>query len=279
MVLLQALFTGHAPWPFSGAKARKSSDAGTPHGQAGASRLEPELKIRRLQMVEQQIHERGITDKHVLAALRRVPRHQFVDPAWIDAAYSDHALPIGQGQTISQPYIVAYMTEAVQIAPDAIVLEIGTGSGYQTAILAELARTVYSIERLPALAERAQATLRHLGYTNVHIRVGDGYEGWPEYAPYNAIVVTAAPPAIPPALGEQLALNGRLVIPVGEQHQDIQVITYTPTGFNLEATLPVQFVPMVAGTLGKPRSRSVSPGESRRVFTGDSQSLSAEESS
>lgn len=209
--------------------------------------LEPELKRRRLQMVEQQIQQRGITDPHVLAALRRVPRHRFVDPAWMDAAYTDHALPISQGQTISQPYIVAYMTAAAQLSPTAIVLEIGTGSGYQTAILAELAREVYSVERIPALAERAQATLQHLGYTNIHIRVADGYQGWPEFAPYDAIVVTAAPTEVPTALLEQLAPQGRLVIPVGEWHQDIQVMTQTPEGLRLETTLPVQFVPMVTG--------------------------------
>lgn len=249
-MLLHALFTGNVPWHSAGDK-RPSHPVTRPatetHGQAGASSLEPELKLRRLEMVEQQIYQRGITNKRVLAALRRVPRHQFVDPAWIDAAYTDHALPIGQEQTISQPYIVAYMTAAAQISPDAIVLEIGTGSGYQAAILAELAREVYSVERIPALAERAQATLQHLGYTNIHLRVGDGYQGWPEYAPYDAIVVTAAPREIPTALVDQLARNGRLVIPVGEWHQDIQVITHTPEGFSLETTLPVQFVPMVAG--------------------------------
>lgn len=220
-------------------------DAGNQANQMAT--LEPEFKLRRLQMVEQQIQQRGISDPRVLAALRRVPRHRFVDPAWMDAAYTDRALPISQGQTISQPYIVAYMTAAAQLSPTAIVLEIGTGSGYQTAILAELAREVYSVERIPALAERAQATLQHLGYTNIHIRVADGYQGWPEFAPYDAIVVTAAPKEVPTALLEQLAPQGRLVIPVGEWHQDIQVITQTPEGLRLETTLPVQFVPMVAG--------------------------------
>ncbi len=240
IVLLQTILMGGRPW------RSRSSGARSPDTDSMAT-LEPELQLRRLEMVTQQIQHRGITDPRVLAALRRVPRHRFVDPAWIDAAYTDHALPISQGQTISQPYIVAYMTAAAQLSPTAIVLEIGTGSGYQAAILAELAREVYSVERIPALAERAQATLQHLGYTNSHIRVADGYQGWPEFAPYDAIVVTAAPREIPTALLAQLAPQGRLVIPVGEGHQDIQVITQTPQGLHLETTLPVQFVPMVAG--------------------------------
>lgn len=252
MVLLQALFAGNTPWRFSGSDPRRSPSPTTAtRWQAGVS-LEPELKLRRLQMVEQQICQRGITDKRVLAALRRVPRHQFVDPAWLPAAYADQALPISQGQTISQPYIVAYMTAVAQISPTAIVLEIGTGSGYQTAILAELAREVYSVERIPALAKRAQATLQHLGYTNIYIHVGDGYQGWPEYAPYDAIVVTAAPREIPPALVEQLAPTGRLVIPVGQWQQDIQVITRTPAGVSCETTIPVHFVPMVTGVWRSP---------------------------
>ena len=202
----------------------------------------------RSQMVDQQIRARGIVDQRVLKALSTVPRHRFVAPSLVDFAYSDHALPIGYAQTISQPYVVAYMTEAARITADATVLEIGTGSGYQAAVLGELAKTVYSIERIPNLAERASKTLHQLGYTHIHIKTGNGYQGWEAHAPYDAILVTAAPKRTPKALIDQLAINGRLVIPVGERHQQMLVITKTPTGVLTEETIPVRFVPMV----GKP---------------------------
>jgi protein-L-isoaspartate(D-aspartate) O-methyltransferase len=160
-------------------------------------------------------------------------------------AYADHPLPIGHEQTISQPYIVAYMTEAAQVSPDDKILEIGTGSGYQAAILGELAREVYTIEIIPELAERARTELRTLGYTNVQVRTGDGYAGWPEHAPFDAIVVTAAPDHVPPALVEQLAVNGRMVIPVGRGEQQMRVITKTERGVVDDTTLAVQFVPLV----------------------------------
>ncbi|WP_414503593.1 protein-L-isoaspartate(D-aspartate) O-methyltransferase [Synechococcus sp. H70.1] len=198
-------------------------------------------------MVKEQILQRGIRDPRVLEAMRKVPRHLFVPPELRDRAYRDCPLPIGYGQTISQPYIVAFMTEAARLTPQSVVLEIGTGSGYQTAILAELARQVYSLERLAPLAARAQQTLTALGYRNVEVRQGDGYQGWPEHAPYDAIVVTAAPPAVPTALLEQLAVGGTLVVPVGESQgsQSLLILHKTPEGVVQKEAFPVQFVPMV----------------------------------
>ena len=199
---------------------------------------------QRRQMVESQIRDRGLQDKRVLAAMAKVPRHKFVDSSWRDLAYSDRPLPIGHNQTISQPYIVAYMTEAAEISSEAKVLEIGTGCGYQAAILGEIAKKVYSIEIIPQLAERARRTLSQLGYKNIEVKTGDGYEGWPENAPYDAIIVTAAPKQIPEPLIEQLAINGKMVIPVGTWYQDIIVLTKTEERIIEEKTIPVRFVPM-----------------------------------
>jgi protein-L-isoaspartate(D-aspartate) O-methyltransferase len=192
-----------------------------------------------------QLRLRGIQDERVLGAIASVPRHCFVLPRDIKRAYQDRPLPISYGQTISQPYIVAFMTAAAQIAPTAKVLEIGTGSGYQTAVLAELATAVYSVERVASLNQRADKRLQQLGYDNVHLRQGDGYRGWPEQGPYDAIVVTAAPPQLPPALESQLVLGGRLVIPVGDQYQDLLVMVKTAAGLTLERKLEVSFVPLV----------------------------------
>ncbi|NPA48919.1 MAG: protein-L-isoaspartate(D-aspartate) O-methyltransferase [Thermodesulfobacteria bacterium] len=179
---------------------------------------EPDIYQRaRERMVETQIAARGIKDPRVLAAMRKVPRHLFVDEALKDQAYGDYPLPIGEGQTISQPYIVALMTEALELKGPEKVLEVGTGSGYQAAILGELARWVYSIERYPSLAHRAKRILEKLGYNNVIIKVGDGTKGWPEAAPFDAIIVTAAGPKIPEPLIEQLKDGGRLVMPVGDE--------------------------------------------------------------
>ncbi len=175
---------------------------------------ETDYQKARASMVEL-IRRRGVKDPRVLEAMAKVPRHLFVPPHLRDEAYADYPLAIGEGQTISQPYIVALMTEALELPPQSRVLEIGTGSGYQAAILAEIAREVYSVERLPSLAQRAEKLLKKLGYTNVHIKVGDGTLGWPEEAPYHGIIVTAAAPSIPPPLLEQLAVGGKLVIPVG----------------------------------------------------------------
>ena len=200
-------------------------------------------------MVERQLRGAGIRDRRVLGAMERVPRHRFVPPTQVQAAYDDTPLPIGFGQTISQPYIVAFMTQEAQVAPGDTVLEIGTGSGYQAAVLADVvgpAGAVYSIEIVPQLAARARETLAALGYANVHVHAGDGYRGWPEHAPFAAIVVTAAPDHVPPALVAQLALGGRLVIPVGPQAaggQELLVISRDAQGVTTRRTIPVRFVP------------------------------------
>ncbi len=204
-----------------------------------------QFEIERQEMVEYQIRDRGIQDQRVLAAMSKVPRHEFVESPWKDFAYSDRPLPIGHQQTISQPYIVAYMSETAEISPDDKVLEIGTGCGYQAAILGEIAKEVYSIEIIPELAARARQTLSQLGYENIEVKTGDGYQGWVEHAPYDAIIVTAAPEKIPQALIEQLATNGKMVIPVGGGwHQDIIVLTKTEDRIIKEKTIPVRFVPM-----------------------------------
>jgi protein-L-isoaspartate(D-aspartate) O-methyltransferase len=199
---------------------------------------------RREQMVAAQIEARGVRDPRVLAAMRRVPRHRFVPPAYEQEAYDDAPLPIGEGQTISQPYIVALMTELLRLRGDERVLEVGTGSGYQAAILAELAREVYSIEIVEPLARRAAATLAALGYGAVHVRAGDGYRGWPEAAPFDAIIVTAAPDHVPQPLVDQLKPGGRLVIPVGGLWQQLLLITRTASGVERREIIPVRFVPM-----------------------------------
>ena len=198
----------------------------------------------RERMVDMQIRARGVRDARVLEAMRTVPRHRFVPPALQDQAYADTPLPIGSEQTISQPYIVAYMTEALRLPPDAVVLEIGTGSGYQAAVLAAVAREVYSIEIVPELAARSAQVLAELGYDNVHLRTGDGYQGWPAAAPFDGIIVTAAPDHVPPALVDQLAVGARLVIPVGRFSQDMRIVTRTTAGAVSETTIPVRFVPM-----------------------------------
>ncbi len=209
-------------------------------------------------MVERQIQARGISAPAVLDALAAVPRHRFVPEALAPRAYDDTPLPIGYDQTISQPYVVAYMTEAAALTPDAKVLDIGTGSGYQAAVLAEIVSRVYSIEIVPELADRSRRLLADLGYDNVEVRTGDGYRGWPEEAPFDAIVVAAAPDHVPPALVEQLAVGARLIIPVGRFTQEILIVTRTADGSTTEAVLPVRFVPMT-GEAQRP-GRSQRPG-------------------
>lgn len=198
-------------------------------------------------MVDEQLRVRGIRDARVLEAMARVPRHRFVPADQQHAAYGDHPLPIGFGQTISQPYIVAFMTEALDVRPTDVVLEIGTGSGYQAAILAELAREVYTVEIVAELGARATDTLAALGYRNVHVRVGDGYRGWPEHAPFSRIMLTAAPEEVPAALVEQLAVGGRMVLPVGPTggDQELRILIRTAAGVTTQTSLPVRFVPMV----------------------------------
>jgi protein-L-isoaspartate(D-aspartate) O-methyltransferase len=196
-------------------------------------------------MVEQQIRARGIDDPRVLEAMRRVERHRFVPDHERDLAYGDHPVDIGHGQTISQPYIVGYMTAALALPAEAKVLEIGTGSAYQTAVLAEIARDVYTIEVVPEHVARARQLLCDLGYTNVHVREGDGYRGWPEVAPFDGIIVTAAPDHVPPPLVEQLAIGARLVVPVGVLLQELLVLTRTEDGLREDDRISVRFVPLV----------------------------------
>ena len=207
----------------------------------------------RQQMVEQQLRARGIADQAVLTAIGSVLRHRFVPEELSSNAYDDRPLPIGFDQTISQPYIVAYMTEALGLSPEARVLEIGSGSGYQTAVLAELVREVYSIEIVPELAARSRNLLSALGYENVDIREGDGYAGWPEKAPFDAIIVTASPDHVPQPLIDQIAVGGRLVIPVGRVIQNMMILTRTPNQVVEEITLPVRFVPMTGEALNRNR--------------------------
>ena len=198
-------------------------------------------------MVERQLRPRGIRDERVLSAMAKVPRHAFVPVTEQRGAYDDTPLPIGHGQTISQPYIVAFMTEALRLSPDDVVLEIGTGCGYQAAVLGELVRDVYSIELVPELAERARRTLEAEGYRNVHVRAGDGYRGWPDHAPFSKIIVTAAPDVVPAALVDQLAVGGTMILPVGPQFgdQELRIIRKTEQGLVTEHSLAVRFVPMV----------------------------------
>jgi protein-L-isoaspartate(D-aspartate) O-methyltransferase len=195
-------------------------------------------------MVAEQIEQRGVRDARTLAAMRKVPRHLFVPPALQAEAYSDHPLPIGHDQTISQPYIVALMTEALGLRGGETVLEVGTGSGYQAAVLAEIAARVFTIEIVAPLAEEARERLKRLGYRNVEVRAGDGYAGWPEKAPFDAVMVTAAAPRVPQPLKQQLKDGGRLVIPVGDESQELVVLTRTGTAYVEDRLLPVRFVPM-----------------------------------
>ncbi len=198
----------------------------------------------RARMVQQQLEARGIRDPRVLAAMGKVPRHEFVSAWYQSQAYDDHPLPIGEQQTISQPYVVAYMTEELKLTGGEHVLEVGTGSGYQAAVLAEICRDVYTIEIIEPLAARARATLERLGYRTVHVRAGDGYRGWPEAAPFDAIIVTAAPDHVPQPLIDQLKIGGRMIVPVGEADQALIRLTKTADGVQEERLLPVRFVPM-----------------------------------
>ena len=205
------------------------------------------LARARQQMVSEQIEARGrgVKDERVLEAMREVPRHEFVPEEMRKYAYEDRPLPIGHGQTISQPYIVAFMTEALDPRPGDRVLEVGTGSGYQAAVLARLVKEVYSIEIVEPLGESAKETMKRLGYDNVHVRIGDGYKGWPEEAPFDAIIVTCAPDHIPQPLIDQLAVGGRMIIPVGGMFgQNLHLMIRTEDGVEEQKVLPVRFVPM-----------------------------------
>jgi protein-L-isoaspartate(D-aspartate) O-methyltransferase len=238
-------------------------------GGAGAALALDSFQDARQAMVARQLQRRDITDPRVLIAMGKVPRHRFVPEALASRAYGDYPLPIGEDQTISQPYIVALMTQWAEVAPGDKVLEVGTGSGYQAAVLAELTDQVWSIEILPELARQAAARLKDLGYGRVRVRSGDGYQGWPEAAPFDAILVTAAAPRVPPALTAQLKEGGRLVIPLGPPGGVQNLVRWRKVQGKLveEASLPVRFVPLVhppalkaAPFADPPEAPATSPG-------------------
>jgi protein-L-isoaspartate(D-aspartate) O-methyltransferase len=212
-----------------------------------------EFAKERERMVRTQIEARGVRDERVLEAMRTVPRHRFVPEHLRGAAYDDGPLPIGHGQTISQPYIVAVMTELLAPGPDDVVLDVGTGSGYQAAVLAKLVKRVYSIEIVPALASAARAQLEALGYTNVEVIAGDGWAGLPALAPFDGILVAAAPPEVPQALLDQLDVGARLVIPIGDWDQDLRVYERTAEGIEQRTLFGVRFVPLVHGKEAEPK--------------------------
>lgn len=237
LLLVVVLFPLNSCAPFS-----------LPEQVAVKEKTAQDFKQQRRNLVNE-IKSQGVTSSAVLEAMLKVPRHEFVPPSQRHLAYENRPLPIGHGQTISQPFIVGYMTEAASIAPGEKVLEIGTGSGYQAAVLAVLAKEVYTIEIIPELAEGARTLLRELGYKNVQVRTGNGYEGWTEHAPFDAIVVTAAPDQVPQTLVDQLAFRGKMVIPVGSTFQEMVIITRDESGVIERRTIPVRFVPMT----GKPK--------------------------
>ncbi|MCS6897858.1 MAG: protein-L-isoaspartate(D-aspartate) O-methyltransferase [Nitrospira sp.] len=214
-------------------------------GGTEAFSIDPHRQAERDRLVEQDIIPHGVRDPAVIAAMRKVPRHRFVPPSYARSAYVDSPLPIGYGQTISQPSLVAEMTEHLRLKRTDKVLEIGTGSGYQAAILAELVDRVFSVELIEPLARQAERTLVELGYTNVRVRVGDGHEGWPEEAPFDAIIVTAAPETVPQPLLDQLAVGGRLILPVGKDLQRLELYRRTEGGYEHKVLTLVRFVPLV----------------------------------
>jgi protein-L-isoaspartate(D-aspartate) O-methyltransferase len=232
-----------------------SRSANSAQGSGNPASSEGQYREERERMVREQIEARGVRDPRVLAAMRKVPRHLYVPPDERPFAYADTPLPIGYNQTISQPYVVAFMTEALELKPQDRVLEIGTGSGYQAAVLAELVRDVYTVEILEPLARQAEGRLQQMGYANVHVQSGDGYRGWPEAAPFDGIMVTAAPDHVPPPLLEQLREGGRLVLPLGRWEQDLVRLRRTPKGITRESLLPVRFVPMT-GEAEKPGAQN-----------------------
>ena len=213
----------------------------------------PEFQQRRMMMVRDQIEQRGITNSRVLAAMRKVPRHSFVPHNLVSRAYSDRPLPIGEGQTISQPYIVALMTDLLKIDHSSRILEVGTGSGYQAAVLGEIAGSVYTIEIKPKLYQKSKKVLQTLNYTNVFSRVGDGYDGWAQNAPYDGIMITAAVDHIPPPLLQQLKIGGRLVLPLGNpfSYQNLVVVTKTDNRYTVKNITGVLFVPMTGHALDR----------------------------
>jgi protein-L-isoaspartate(D-aspartate) O-methyltransferase len=227
----------------TGGCTRDQSSAGE-RDQHNMASADFNFDVLRGAMVRDQLQQRDVKDAQVLAAMRRVPRHEFVPESIVASAYDDCALPLSLGQTISQPYIVGFMTQALKLTGKEKVLEIGTGSGYQAAVLAEIVPEVYTMEILPDLAERARTVLTRLGYKNIYIRTGDGYQGWPESAPFDRIIVTAAPDQVPQPLIDQLKTGGRMVIPVGRFDQQLVVLEKTNSGITRLTTIPVRFVPM-----------------------------------
>ena len=203
-----------------------------------------EYMSRRWEMVENQLISRGIQDSRLIQAMLKIPRHMFVPEDLRESAYGDNPVPIGMDQTISQPYIVALMTELLRLKEKEKVLEVGTGSGYQTAILAEMGCEVYTVEILGPLLEKARNILESLGYDNIRYRTGDGYKGWEEFSPFDAIIVTAAPDHIPQPLIDQLKINGRMIIPVGDLYQELVLIKKKEKGVDMKTITPVRFVPM-----------------------------------
>jgi protein-L-isoaspartate(D-aspartate) O-methyltransferase len=201
---------------------------------------------KRERMVDSQIETRGVKDRKILAAMRKIPRHVFVPENMKRYAYQDEPLLIGEGQTISQPYIVAYMSEALQLKGHERVLEVGTGSGYQAVILAEIVKEVFTVELVESLSVRAQEVIKELGYQNIHFKVGDGTFGWEDHAPYDAIMVTAAPAKVPKSLQEQLKIGGRMVIPVGAAFQELVLLTREKKKFKRKKLIPVRFVPLIS---------------------------------
>jgi len=235
------LLLASSGWP----RARGSELAG---GRPGGGGEAPAGRAaERGVMVDEQLVARGVRDAAVLAAMRRVPRHLFVPPEARAEAYRDGPLDLGLGQTISQPFVVAAMTAALELKGGERVLEVGAGSGYQTAVLAAIVRELHAIEILPELAARAERVLAALGHADLRLRVGDGWEGWPEQAPFDAILLAAAPSRVPPALLEQLAVGGRLVLPVGENEQQLVRVRRTSAGYEQEQLFAVRFVPMTGG--------------------------------
>lgn len=218
--------------------------AGIPLGCTAASDADTSYAKARREMIQTQLKPRGIDDERLLKAFEKVERHRFVDKKYLPYAYGDHPLPIGEDQTISQPYIVAVMTQLLELEESDRVLEVGTGSGYQAAILAELAKKVYTIEIIDTLARMARERLKSLGYENIIVRTGDGYQGWPEKAPFDAVIVTCAPPEIPQPLIDQLAEGGRMIIPVGTAWQELILLVKKNGEVTETRVLPVRFVPM-----------------------------------
>ncbi|MCF7885531.1 MAG: protein-L-isoaspartate(D-aspartate) O-methyltransferase [Candidatus Marinimicrobia bacterium] len=214
-------------------------------GPFALNKCTKKFKNQRLRMVSQQIRKRGVDDPEVLEAMKKVERHRFVPQRYRAFAYHDRPLPIGYKQTISQPYIVALMTDLLELDKNDKVLEIGTGSGYQAAVLSEICDSVYTIEIIKELGLQAKKRLHRLGYNNINVKIGDGYQGWQEHSPYDGIIVTCAPPTIPEALKQQLAENGKMVIPVGDRSQELEVVRKKNGKIRERSVIPVRFVPMV----------------------------------